>query len=256
MIVDVNAYYGSWPYWALRNCDVESMLRKMDKYGIERAFVSSLKAVFADVEAGNNEILELVSRHPDRFSPAFTYSPYAHKRERFRSDLASHRPCLVKLHPLNHSYDLLEEPFIAELLDCCGEEGVPVMIPRRLMMSWRLPLLDLKAIDTLAKNHPDTNFILASVNYLFEYQTSLDLMRRHPNVFIETSAMMAHREIETTVAEVGAGRILHGSCNPLQNPAIGPLKIRSAEISEEEKRRILSLNAIELFRLTDVGERS
>jgi predicted TIM-barrel fold metal-dependent hydrolase len=58
--------------------------------------------------------------------------------------------------------------------------------------------------------------------------------------------MMAYRGIETVVKEVGAERVLHGSCNPLQNPAIGPLKIRKADIGEEEKKRILGGNAMRL----------
>ena len=72
MIIDVNTYFGAWPYWPLRDADPDSPLRKMDRYGIERAFTGSLKGVFADVKGGNLETLECCERHPDRFAPALT----------------------------------------------------------------------------------------------------------------------------------------------------------------------------------------
>jgi predicted TIM-barrel fold metal-dependent hydrolase len=247
MIVDINAYYGNWPYWPLRNGDIESMLSKMDRYGIEKAFLSSLRSVFVDPAAGNREILEVVEKHPDRFFPVFSYSPYAPGTEMFAEDLTEQEVRMVKLFPLNHSYDPLEEPFIEELLTYCGSAQVPVMLPYRLMMTWRMPTFPLAKLDALAKRFPSTRFILSSINYLFEIQTSLDLMRRHSNIYLETSAMMAYREIEMVVKEIGADRLLHGTCNPLQNPAIGPMKILHAQISDAAKDRILHGTAHYLF---------
>ncbi|MCA9448295.1 MAG: amidohydrolase, partial [Candidatus Omnitrophica bacterium] len=59
--------------------------------------------------------------------------------------------------------------------------------------------------------------------------------------------MMAYREVEKLVAEFGAERFIHGSCIPLQNPAIGPLKIKDANISDEDKEKILSGNLLKLM---------
>jgi hypothetical protein len=117
MIIDVNGYHGTWPYWPTINSDPEAMLAKMDRYGIGRVFLSSLKAAFADVEGGNAEMLQVVRQRPDRFSPAFTYSPYAAGRERYREELLRERPCIVKLFPVSQAYEPAEEPFIVELLE-------------------------------------------------------------------------------------------------------------------------------------------
>ncbi len=81
-------------------------------------------------------------------------------------------------------------------------------------------------------------------------QSTLDLMRRFPNVWVETSGMMGMDEVEAFVREVGAGRLLHGSCMILQMPAeVGPLRVRSARIGDEEKEMILGGNAQKLFGL-------
>src|SRR5579862_79802 len=144
MILDVNGYYGVWPYWPTLRSDVAGMLDQMDRCGIDRVFLSSLKAAFSDVEGGNAEMLEVVRRHPTRFAPAFTYSPYAFGKERYRDELLAVPHRLVKLFPIQQSYEPLEEPFIAELLEFCGERRIPVLVPHRLMMSWRLPRYDVQ----------------------------------------------------------------------------------------------------------------
>lgn len=247
MIIDVNAYFGTWPYWGMDATDPESLLMKMDKYGIDRAFVCSLRGVFQDTQAGNAETLDWVSRHPDRFAPALTYSPYGRGRERYREELCSVPGCLVKLFPIQHSYEPQEEPFITELLDYCGGMKIPVLIPFRLMMSWRFPTFPVQKIGTLAGHHPNTRFILGSINYLFELQAAIDVLKRNENMLIETSAMMAFEEVAHLVRSVGSHRLLHGTCMPLQNPAIGPLKIQTAEIPQSDKDRILAGTAIEVF---------
>lgn len=245
MILDVNGYCGTWPAWPTIHTSAEAMLAKMDRYGIDRVFIASLKAAFSDVEGGNAEMMEIVRRYPERFSPAFTYTPYEMGRERYREELAQERPCLVKLFPIQQAYEPAEEPFIAELLDYCGAQSIPVIVPHRLLMSWRMPRYDVQRIGGMASRHPKTTFILSSINYVLELQSALDVMRRNPNVYIETSAMMALREIEQVAGLIGAERMLHGSAIPLQNPAIGPLKIHTAALSESDKERISFRNAVE-----------
>ncbi len=248
MIVDINAFYGNWPYWPLRKNSVCDMLAAMDRYGIRRAFLASLRAIFTDTQAGNAEIKEICKEHPERFAPAFTYSPYAAGFDEYQRDLEEAGSwALVKLYPLNHSYDLLEEPFISELCEYCGTNRVPVMIPYRLMMSWRLPMHPIQNAGRLIEKHSNTTFILSAVNYLFELQSALDVIRRLPNVMLETSGMMAFEEVKSVVHEIGSERLLHGSALPLQNPAIGPLKIHSADIADSDKDRILFQNACGLF---------
>ncbi|MCG3197900.1 MAG: hypothetical protein GHCLOJNM_02394 [bacterium] len=247
MIVDINSYFGTWPYWAMEGTDVGSVLRNMDRCGIDKAFVCSLRGVFMDPAEGNAETLAAVERHADRLLPALTYSPYASGRDRYAEELSACPARMVKLFPLNHSYDPLEEPFIEELLNWCGEHRVPVLIPHRLVMSWRFPTFPVAKIGALAEKHPNATFILGSINYLFELQSASDVLRRRPNTLVETSAMMAFEEIRKVSEEIGAHRLLHGSCNPLQIPAVGPLKVRTAEIPEEQKERILWRNAGEIF---------
>jgi len=246
MILDVNGYFGSWPYWPMNGTDPKSILEKMDRYGIDRVFINSLRGVFTDPEEGNRDTLEAVKDFPDRFSPALTFSPYHPGYNRFLELLKETSTCLLKLFPLNHSYQIHEEPKVEGVFRLCGDKRIPVLIPYRLMMSWRLPILNFGPTGGVIEKFPETQFILGSINYLFELQTARHILRNHSNAYLETSAMMAYREIEKLVVEFGADRLIHGSCIPLQNPAIGPLKIHDADISDEDKEKILSGNLLKL----------
>ncbi|HQH72790.1 MAG TPA: amidohydrolase family protein [bacterium] len=249
MIIDINGYYGQWPYWPLRNGSEAALLSQMDRYAITCAVVSSLKGVFSDPDAGNREVLQLARAHPDRFLPALTYSPHAAGRDRYAEDFDGLPSGIVKLFPVQHTYDPLEETYIHELLTFCEIRHIPVMIPYRLMMSWRFPVFDLKKMALVIASFPAVRFIIASINYLAELQSAIHILHKHPNAYIETSAMMAFGEIESVVRQVGADRILHGTCIPLQNPAIGPLKIHNAQIGKAEKNKILFENAAGLLKL-------
>lgn len=249
MIIDLNAYIGSLPYWQLRHADADGLVRQMDKAGIERAFVSSVRGYLVSDIDGNKETLAACAQHPDRLWPAFTFNPYPNGMVSLEL-LDAPGPRIVKFALAHQNFFLHEEPSIHELAETCGKKGIPIMLVNRLFTSQRIPAAPLASFGGFVAAHPGTQFVIATVNYLFEMQTTLDIMRRYPNAWVETSGMMGLNELETFVREVGAGRILHGSCMILQMPAeVGPLRIRSARISDEEKDLIFSGNAIKLFGL-------
>lgn len=249
MIIDVNTYIGSLPYWQLRHQDADGLVRQMDKAGIERAFVSSVRGYMVYAPEGNEESLAACAKHPDRLWPALTFNPYPRGMEGLEQ-LDAPGPKIVKFALAHQNFFLGEEPKIGELAEECGKKGIPIMLVNRLFTSQRIPAAPLASFGGFIAAHPKTQFVIATVNYLFEMQTTIDIMRRCPNAWVETSGMMGLNELEVFVGEVGAGRILHGSCMILQMPAeVGPLRVRSARIGDEEKDQILGGNAVRLFGL-------
>lgn len=248
-IIDVNAYLGEWPYWPLRDHRPADLLHAMDRLGIERAVISSLKAVFVDCPGGNAEVAGLCRTHSDRFVPAFTYHPYHEGRMRYREDLLEFPGTFLKLfpHAMQHTYNPAEEPFIHEMLDWCGEQRVPVLIPNRLLTSQRIQAIDMRGVVQLAVDHPGTRIVAAAINYAYELQSAMDGLRRAPNLMVDTSGMMAFRELEKLVVLHGPGRFVHGTAMPLQNPAIGPLRVNTAELEPDARWKILTDNARRLI---------
>ena len=60
---------------------------------------------------------------------------------------------------------------------------------------------------------------------------------------------LSHSSIEDGVHALGADRFLYGSDIPLLDPRSQVAKIATAEISQEDKRKILGLNASKLFNI-------
>jgi predicted TIM-barrel fold metal-dependent hydrolase len=69
-------------------------------------------------------------------------------------------------------------------------------------------------------------------------------LRNHDNLYLDTATSQLHvGMIERFVREVGADRVLFGSDIPLLDPAAQLGRIAYAKIKEEDKVRILRLNA-------------
>ena len=250
MIIDVNAWFGSLPYWELRHNDPDSLVRQLDRAGIDRAFACSLRGMFQHDGAGNEETLAACARHPDRLWPTLTFNP--HRLEPFtcKEELERAPVRMVRLSPVNHSYQIGEEPRLDELADHCGREGIPILLTHRLMTNQRVPNYPLAAYGAFIAAHPGATFIISTVNYLYELQATMHIMRRNPNAWVETSGMMGLEAIEKIEAEMGVDRVLHGSCAILQMPPeVGPLRVNSSRLSQQQKRAILSGNAIRLLGL-------
>ena len=196
---------------ALRNGSEAALLSQMDRYAITCAVVSSLKGVFSDPDAGNREVLQLARAHPDRFLPALTYSPHAAGRDRYAEDFDGLPSGIVKLFPVQHTYDPLEETYIHELLTFCEIRHIPVMIPYRLMMSWRFPVFDLKKMALVIASFPAVRFIIASINYLAELQSAIHILH-NTNAYIN-SAMMISAKSNPCPA---SGRTGSWNLHPLQ----------------------------------------
>ena len=246
---DVLGYFGTWPYWPLRHGSPDEILRLMDRYGIERLVLGSLRAIFSDGEEGNEEVRRAARRHPDRFRVAVTINPvmgrdHLTRLEDYRQD---DLVVGVRLYPIYHDYELTDGGDVLQaLLARIAEARWPVFIPLRLMMNWVLPVLPIAQVAGLLARFPHLTLILGGVNY-GELKHALPLLRAHPHVFLETSCLQLRGALEHVAADIGAERLLFGTGLPLQNPGCEIAKIAHADLSEMERAQIFAENAIRLF---------
>ena len=73
MTTDFNAFIGVWPYWENPYADSsgEGLIRLMDKHGIKRGVIVSLRAVFDDIRLGNDEAFKAGERFRARTGSRF-----------------------------------------------------------------------------------------------------------------------------------------------------------------------------------------
>jgi predicted TIM-barrel fold metal-dependent hydrolase len=248
-LFDVNACFGHWPYWDLRDKTPRDLVRLMDRAGIERAACLSLRGVLIDWAQGNAETLRAATEFPDRLVPVATISPYPDGNgERLREALDAGAR-MVRLYPSFHSYRLDSE-FVDDVCNVAGKCGAPVMIPTRPMMNWRFQAIPVEAIGAVIQRHPDTRFILSGPNYLVEYQAVVRLMSRCPKVACETSCFQGFGAVRGLVDVVGAERVLFGTGAVLNYPACNVAKLTGADLNETQRAAIASENARTLLDLS------
>jgi|SRR5215510_2541698 len=249
--IDLNGYFGNWPYWRLRHGSEDEILRLMDKFGISRMVVTSLRAIFSDWAQGNEEVKRMVRSHPDRFLWSTSINPvlgenHIAKFEEYLNDATTG----LYLYPLYHNYDLKGQGSILEnILRRAEEVDLPVFIPIRLMMNWSMPVLPMTSVAELTRQFSNLTIILSGINY-GELKQALPLLFHHPKVFIITSCLQLRGVIEQLVTLIGVERIFFGTGMPLQNPACEVAKIGNLELSNDQKNRIFYGNSAEFLKLS------
>ena len=254
MILDIHAYIGKWPYWPVPHSTPSEILAVMDQAGIGVASVIATRSLFVNWQDGNQEASEAAAGQPDRLIAFATAGPpelsHALGACRFRFDDAG--PFRgIRLYPQFHTYHLLYEPFVDEICEEAAARRLPVQLPLRVLMNWGMPMLDPAWMVTLVERHPRVPWILTGLNYFHELRIGLALMRRYPDVHLETSCIQGFHAIAKIVEESGSDRLLFGSGLPLQNAAAGVQKIVHAAIRESDREAIFWANARRLLHLTD-----
>ena len=249
MIVDISGYFGNWPFWPVKNRTGDDLVRLMDRYGIDRVGVCSLRGIFDHWERGNEEVLDLIRAYGERVVGFATVTPVfgdaaldvlpRYREEGIRG---------LRLFPYYHGYGLAEDPMLDQILNRASELGMTVVIPKRLTMNWMLAATDIHPIAAIAARFPELLIVVGGVNYRGARET-VGMMKTYANMLIETSCLQYMGSIEMLVREVGTDRVLFGTGLPLQYPACGLAKIENAEIPEKDRESILGGNAVRLLGL-------
>ncbi len=249
MRIDINAFFGHWPYWPLPHTSGEDALRLMDRFGIEHAAITSLRGLHGDWRQANAETLTLVASHPDRLTPIATMSPMNGGGGDALRELIARGFRGIRLYPLLLQGYSLASRFADETCTTAGKLGVPVIVPTRPMMNFRFPTVAIDDVAALAARHPDTTFLLSGPNYLSEFRAAIEAMARCPNMVIETSCMQGFQALSQMVDAVGGGRVLFGTGAVLHYPACNVAKLDHADIPDKQRDAIGYENARRVLRL-------
>jgi predicted TIM-barrel fold metal-dependent hydrolase len=256
-MIDVNAYLGHFAFRQLRHNTAASLLRLMDRAGIEKAVVSSAAAItYRNAHAGNEEVFEQVKNHRDRLIPFAVLNPaYAG----WRHDLTVCRNEFgmrgLRLYPNWHAYKLASAQCL-ELVSAAAEQRLIVSVPFRVedrrQQSWLVDIPDVTARDAaaLARAVPSGRFIFGNGSGL----ASSELGRpagQPPNYWIEISLLTAllTNEIGQLIQSLGADRVLFGSGMPFHYPEGAVAKLEVLDASPAVKEKIARANAKSLLGL-------
>jgi predicted TIM-barrel fold metal-dependent hydrolase len=249
-MIDINGFFGAWPYWDVAHRTPEQIIALMDRYGIDMLAVCATRSIFSDWRAGNEEVIEISDKYPKRLVPFVSISPILPKPElaRYLTEYKRKKARGIRLYPQHQKYSLTLNSATSAIFEAAEELHLPVVLPVRVIMNWGLPELDPAAIETVVSRYPKVSFILSSVNY-GETLWLFDFMRRCQNVSLEISGLQGFRAVDACLGAVGAERVLFGSGLPLLYPACSIQKLEVAKLTREQREAISHGNARRLLGL-------
>ncbi len=94
---------------------------------------------------------------------------------------------------------------------------------------------------------PEASIILGHMGGYFHVDEAIDVAKRLPNLYLETSAMPYPAQIRRAIDLLGPERVLFASDGPGCLPKLEVHKVRLANLSSSEAERVFSANILELL---------
>ena len=252
MIIDFNAYLGHWPFRPLQHNTASSLLRLMDRHGIDVAVVSSLSSIFyKNAHAGNQEVGQQIRRHRDRLVPFAVINPtYADWEEDLRVCVEEFGVKGLRLYPDYHGYDF-GDARCSELIAAAADRGLVLAVPMRVTDSrqshwlFRVPEIPVTRAVKAVQSYTAARFAFLNGARF----TGSPLGRRDNglgrNYYIEISRLSAvmQAEIRQLMDDLGPNRLLFGTGMPMKSPGPALVKMEALKATKREKERVLWRNA-------------
>jgi predicted TIM-barrel fold metal-dependent hydrolase len=240
LVIDAHMHLGPFYNFFIPRPDVGSLMESARRLGIQRMYGSSIQAIRGDAEAGNTTALATHREHPDIFYPYVVFKPNYPELSQQTIEFAETAGVRqFKIHddgnqlPYDHEnyrplYEHANRTRAVILVHTYGKKHVVPMT-------------------TMAAQFPAMKVLLAHAG-IVEEECYGEAVRRHENIFLETCSSMAwYGLIERLVAMAGADRVLFGTDMPFMSPAQQIGRVLFARISDDDKRKVLGLNAQRLF---------
>jgi hypothetical protein len=237
-VIDAHGHLGPSSLVHTAYNTAEDLLDSMNRIGIRRACVSSLLALHVDYRRGNDQMAEIVRRYPDRilgYAVINPNYPEAIERELTRG-LDTLGLGAVKIHPSWHAYPA-DGPAYQRVYAYMNERGGVI-----LSHTFDSPAV----LAAISAAYPNVSFIHAHVGGGHDGRTPspwAPLLRDRDNVYLDTVlSVVSFGGIEKLVEAVGADKLLFGTDGAWMDNAHQIGRITHADISDEDKKKILGLN--------------
>ena len=242
-VIDCHALAGKGVTWADPAREVEygpsQLLEQSIKAGIDRVCILSPRST--DYQAANRYIAHVCEQHRDRLIGFAVHSPEREAgqiRQLLTEEVESMGLRAVRSdgHPTR------------ELLDTAADLDVPVIYyPKR-----RPGQGPGRWYHMIASAYPQVRFLLP---HLGEYRSdtwwghveALDLVRRYPNVYVDTSGIGSLKYLEMAVRELPLERNLFATFAPELDPRVGMAAIRLMKLPSGQYAKVMGGNILELL---------
>jgi len=237
-IIDVHGHLSKfWLPMPWRNRDIVAYL---DRFSIEKYVASSLLAITENLIEGNRETWEFVKEYPGRVYGYVVVNPHYVEASLKEIERYSRAGGFVGV-KVHDGYYMNIGPFYSpnwrRILGLVSDLGWTVLCHDSLL-----------SLSEIAPDYPEVNFISAhAANSTLAVRYAQG--ETQPNIFLDICGTPRNYGIIERIVELlgSADNILFGTDLPLLSPASAIGKVENAEISQEEKEKILYKNALRIF---------
>jgi predicted TIM-barrel fold metal-dependent hydrolase len=239
-VIDAHAHLGRWFSTYIHAGDAASMVRSMDRLGIESTAIIAFDAIAADYKGGNDQVRAAMNDFPGRFLGYATVDPndwrgMTAELERCFGQLGFHA---IKFHCDTHGCPADSDRY-QPALEYANAHRKAVLIHGRIT-------------EAMLRSYPNAQFLSAHVGAWdgAAPHYAIELCRDYPNLHCELCSSVVHTgALERLVELVGADRVVHGSDTPLMDAGYQLGRVTTARLGDDDKRLILRDNARRLFGL-------
>ena len=216
----------------------------MDKWGIEKRCVSWWQPHNAPDE-GNKIVADIIKKYPDRFMGFAVINPRWYKESveeviRAREELGM---VGLKFHPVACQY-----PSDTPLIDRVVKKGIEfgfLMLFHCGADEYSNP----HHLGNLASRFPEATIIMGHMGEE-AWSEAIAIAGTHDNIILDTTGCANwYRILNYALDMVGEDRIVFGMDFPAYNPGPEIAKVRDADITETQRRKIMGENAARILGL-------
>jgi predicted TIM-barrel fold metal-dependent hydrolase len=227
LVIDAHAHAGHGEAlaapWSTYN-DPEVILRHAQEAGIDKTIIFPIEN--PTYQRANEEIAGIVERYPGKFIGFAKHDPVAEAGRIER--LLSREVKELGLKGLK-----LHKAPSREMLDVVANLQIPVLFHPPKVADFHM----------IASQYPQINFIMAHLGSFSsqnwsEHLAAIDVAKRYPNVYLESSSVILWRYLEIAAKEVPE-KLIFGADGPDGDSRVELYKIRLLKLPKDPERKVL-----------------
>jgi predicted TIM-barrel fold metal-dependent hydrolase len=240
IVIDAHMHVDKFHNFLVPRSESSYVLATAKRIGIQKMYGSSTVALRGDAELGNEHALALHAEYPETFFPYIVFKPnYPEEADRTIGLAEAKKVRHFKIHDDGNDVPYDDKRYLP-LYDYANRAGGIILVH-----TWGK--MHVVPIMKVAKEFPQIKFLLGHSG-ITEEEIYAQAVKEHGNVFLETCASLAwYGLIERLVAMAGSERVLFGTDMPFLSPEQQIGRILFARITDDDKRKVLGLNAQRLF---------
>ena len=257
MLIDSNAYIGHWPFRQRKYNTCETLLQRMDRFGVHLSLVSNLNGIFyKNTQSANEELnteIRSDSNFADRIIPFAVINPiYGGWKNDFEVCTSEMGMKGIRLYPQYHGY-ALTDPACIELVEMARDHSLPVALSLRVVDSRPSSWMDLeiekewalKDVLPVIRKVPDAKYLLLNIANSTLLNDEEMLLLKKTDLIMDTSGR-ALTNLGELLQTFGKDKFAFGTHSPILDEVTGLLRVESLrdnEADEATKELLRSGNA-------------